>query len=216
MNNPSNTAADLRLQAFLYLLNDPALDAVDFEARLEEGDEALAEVLSEAVEELEAIRAAQWIVSIKDSNRMVRPASHDRTTAESTHRTELPTREGSRSGVAWMVAIAAGIAIAVFVGRSPRFSHKPPSNEIAVADPDSLDVSDLSESGLVHSTISAWTQFQADSGGDTVGSRLVAPEYDLAKLSNDDELWNRDVPEWLVLAASAGGDTLLPSESDVN
>ncbi len=203
MNQADFNEAELRLQAHLYLLDDPILDAADFEARLSE-DGRLGEILAEAVNELEAIRTAHQIIASQ--------SSATRLTGSPSIRTPVS------SNWTWPAALAAGIVIAAFIGfRSIKPDIDIDDGLLAVGDTaSSVEPIDVAlEPMVVHSMISEWADMQINALGEPPALIGSLPDSELAWLKTSDELVDREVPDWLVLAASVGGD-IETAESDLN
>lgn len=101
MNNtdPDSDESQMRLEAMLYLLDDPAIDRNAFEARLL-SDPKLSEILSDSVEVFHGLRSSNF-------------ASASETVMQEPRR---PSIESIRHQRLFFLALAASLLLACFVG----------------------------------------------------------------------------------------------------
>ncbi len=170
---PDSNESQMHLEAMLYLLEDPALDRIAFEARLVE-DARLNEVLANAVDTFLRLQSAEFEsfpVGIVDVDRRVSSDS-------GAHR--------------WLFfpALAASLFLACFVCWQAFVWMQAISSNNA----------SLASSMSVNSVVLAWGDLQTDR--DDSGLVQEASSSDLnASLSFADSFVEADVPDWLVLAA---------------
>lgn len=206
MNRNDFNEADLRMQAILYLLDDPSLNAVEFEARLADDDGRLSEILAEAVVELEGLRAAQQVIASRSGSPAV-------------VQTVSPTHVPTPANWTWITALAAGIALAAFIGfRSMRPTPDTPDDLVAGVDDATFNMTEPSDLHLepfvVHSMISEWAHLQVQGNSERPAFVGSIPESELAWSQTSEVIADREVPDWLVLAASVGD--VETTESDLN
>jgi hypothetical protein len=229
MNLPSpnfaSTPADLRLQAWLYALGDPALDRPAFELLLEHDDGTLAEAVAEAVQMSVVLKSlptapssgSVLVASDWPGPSVVRRPSGDISNGSRGHFGRL----GAALAVAAVMAaslLVAVLGVPSWIDQdSPAQLH--PSSSVVdfelrgghqVLEP-SLD----SSYPYLDSMLEVWTDFQSKHSRREVAraqsNSLADPE---AWLTVQDPMADHELPEWLVLAAAAS--PLETTESELN
>lgn len=171
-NTPLTNMTDEHCQAMLYLLEDPSLDRVAFEARLAD-DPQLGEILAQAVTTFLSLRAVSF-----ESEAVARNSSQ--VSASGSVARGVPQYRSWQ----FVSVLAASLLIAVFLGWQTLFSIRSGSNENGSS-----------------RVVLAWGDLQIDAldiqgAHETVDSEM---EYSLTR---NELFVENDVPEWLVMAAT--------------
>ncbi len=190
MNTPLNTGDDSQLhwETMRYLLEDPALDRNEFEARLA-NDHQLAEILAESVATFQLLKSLGSEAAKSASIRAKPVVTLDRARQAS----ESSSPRGSHRNWNLIACIAASISFIGFLSWMIFETNRvgPIEHELLTQNP-----------VAIKNIVSAWSELQLDDESNTNADLIVDSSYsdeDLTLVAHDTFSEN-DVPEWLVMA----------------
>ena len=225
--NSASSLEDLRWQAWLYVLEDPALDRPAFELLLAQDDGTLGGAVAEAVEMSQALKSLPTAPSgrpvLVASACPVRPVVHC---------AGNDNADGPRGHHGWLgaaLAVAAVLAASLLVAvQGVRYStdrdssgQPAPSSSFSLADSElraALQTLDSSLEGshpYLDSMIEVWTDFQSKHSQREVARAQNSLLADTESwLAVQDPMADHELPDWLVWAAAAS--PLETTESELN
>jgi anti-sigma-K factor RskA len=190
MNTPLNSGDDSQLhwETMRYLLEDPALDCNEFEARLA-NDHQLAEVLAESVATFQLLKSLGSEAAKSASIRANPVVTLDRALQAS----ESSRPQGSHRNWNLIACIAASISFIGFLSWMIFETNRiaPIEHELLIQNP-----------VAIKNIVSAWSELQLDDESNTNADLIVDSSYseeDLTLVAHD-TFSEKDVPEWLVMA----------------
>ena len=187
---PDSNESQMHLEAMLYLLEDPALDRNEFEARLLE-EPQLCEILANSVDAFLRFQSTE-------------PDSFSGPMVQEIRRAAAGT--GDR-GSLFLPVVAASLLLACFVGWQAFVLIQSISSNSASS------VS-LASSLSLNNVVLAWGDLQTDRDDSGMVQETSNSDLD-SSLSLADSFVEADVPDWLVLAATETTDDNNPGEGKV-
>ena len=202
----------LFLEAMLYLLDDPALDRVDFESRLAD-DVRLCEILAESV----SIHQALQLIDVNRQPEIDLPALSSQRVVDATRASTASHSNSFTSNFTIshrfalsLATIAASLLLVSYIGwqalkstnglpfQIAKFENKRQASTVIASE----SAASNSEASELRSVLLAWGEVKDSDQSEFLIRFTNFSDLEYAS-STHESTEDRDVPEWLVLAAAA-------------
>lgn len=207
----------LFLEAMLYLLDDPALDRVDFESRLAD-DVRLCEILAESVSIHQALQLqALQLIDVNRQPEIDLPALSSQRVVDATRASTASHSNSSTSNFTIshrfalsLATIAASLLLVSYIGwqalkstnglpfQIAKFENKRQASTVIASE----SAASNSEASELRSVLLAWGEVKDSDQSEFLIRFTNFSDLEYAS-STHESTEDRDVPEWLVLAAAA-------------